>query len=223
MAAFYLFCPGSLLSKKHKSKSSEFNIFEFIRVFMNTPFLCLEEKLKFDRNKTVIVDPLYETIPARTRYSQDNRGKHTYVHTGKLPPSLLNSSTNTACVLSNYSPPAGDHQTIGVLSGQTVFVVQQEKDWSYVIDEHNQLGYVPSDILSAVEVENSNSSVNTSLLELGVKSDSPKIVSSWTVVTQTNLNAFGGDSVSTSQVVTVQFLDTSIHTGLPGNNCSINI
>lgn len=140
--------------------------------------------MKFDRKSAVTVDPLYETIPTQTRYSQDNRGKHTFVPTGKPLPNLLDSTTSTACVLSNYSPPAGDSQTIGVLSGQTVFVVQQEKDWSYVIDEHNQLGYVPSDILSPIEADtwdrvnsNSNSSVNTSPFQL-VKSDSPKNVSS---------------------------------------------
>ena len=152
-------------------------------MFVTTLVLCLEDKLKYDRKKAITVDPLYETIPAQTRYSQDNRGKHTFVHTGKRPPSLLDSSTNTACVLSDYSPPDGDCQTMCVLSGQTVFVVQQEKDWSYVIDEHNQLGYVPSEILSPIEAEtwdqmnsNSNSSVNTSPFQW--KSDSPKNVSS---------------------------------------------
>ena len=116
------------------------------------------------------LDPLYETIPVQTKYSQSNRGRHTFDPTGKPPPSLLNTAKNCATVLSSYSPPAGGHQALTVLPGQTVHVLQQEQDWCYVMDRKSQLGYVPSDILSNPAVQeqdswhlnsNSNSSVNT--------------------------------------------------------------
>ncbi|KAI6654873.1 SH3 domain-containing protein 19-like [Oopsacas minuta] len=164
MSAFYLFCPGSLISKKHRSKS--------------------KDKLKLIQQTSIRVDPLYETIPAQTKYSQDNRGKHSFVPTGKLPSSLLNSSTNAAHIECSYTPPVGDHQNLAVVSGQTVHVLQQDKYWSYVIDQHNQLGYVPSEILSILDTSeqetcknNSNSIiyVNTgTTLSTSLRSDSSR-------------------------------------------------
>ena len=134
------------------------------------------------------VDPLYDTIPAQTKFSQDNRGRHTFEQTGKPPPSLLNTSKDIAYVLSSYSPPAGGNQVLSVLSGQKVKILQQDQEWSYVMDQRNQLGYVPSDILSPLAGSeqdswqlnsNSNSSVHTGTPPFQlIRSESPKNVSS---------------------------------------------
>lgn len=107
----------------------------------------------------MVTDPLYETIPANeTQFSEVSTGINTFKSLGQIPQPIQNLPKEMAIITIGHTPLNPHSQEISAYEGQKVLVLKQSTYWTYILDEFNQMGYVPTSHLS-IATDSSNSTL----------------------------------------------------------------